>query len=700
MEKTTLKATRNRLADATSPYLKQHAANPVDWYPWGAEALERAKAEKKPVLLSIGYSACHWCHVMAHESFEDAQTAALMNRLFVNIKVDREERPDLDRIYQIAHQMLSQRGGGWPLTMFLAPGDLTPFVGGTYFPKEPRHGLIAFKDLLARVADYYQREGEEIRGRSQLLRDAFAALNPPVDAAVALERAPLAQARRALAADFDPQFGGFGGAPKFPHPTSIERLLRDWRTTALGTAPDLDALYMATRTLRCMAEGGIYDQLAGGFSRYSVDAWWMIPHFEKMLYDNGPLLALNAQAAVATGDALYQRIALETAAWVMRDMQSPEGGYYSTLDADSEGHEGKFYVWDRAEVQRLLTAQEYALFARRFGLDRERNFEGEHWHLHVFESLETVATEAGIPLEVATRTIDGAREKLRAVREKRVWPGRDEKILVSWNGLMIRGMAIAARHLRRPEFAESATRAVDFIESRMWVGGRLTATYKDGKAHLSGYLDDYVFLADALLELLEVRWRASDLDFARALVDVVLAHFADPGNGGFYFTADDHEKLLHRSKTFGDDAMPAGNGVAALALNRLGLILGETRYLEAAERTLRAGWAPLTKYPQAHTTLLNALDEMLAPVETVIIRGPAGEAANWQRELAVLYAPNRMVFAIPDDARDLPPALAEKKPGAGTVAYVCTGTTCDAPVASLPALVRRLRDGVKLRVAT
>jgi uncharacterized protein YyaL (SSP411 family) len=690
-------AARNALATATSPYLQQHAANPVDWYPWGSEALTRARAEKKPILLSIGYSACHWCHVMAHESFEDAETAALMNRLYVNIKVDREERPDLDRIYQIAHQMLSQRGGGWPLTMFLTPDDLTPFVGGTYFPKEARHGLIGFKDLLVRVEEYYRTAADEIRGRGELVREAFGTLNPPADTAANLERGPIAGARRALAEDFDAQFGGFGSAPKFPHPTSIERLLRDWRATALGSEPDLNALYMATRTLRSMAEGGIYDQLAGGFSRYSVDQWWMIPHFEKMLYDNGPLLALNAQAAVATGDVLYQRIALETAAWVMRDMQSPEGGYYSTLDADSEGHEGKFYVWDRTEVEKLLTPAEYKLFARRFGLDREPNFEQQHWHLHVFEALEPIAAEAGISIEEVTRVLDGAREKLRAVREKRVWPGRDEKILVSWNGLMIRGIAIAARHLRRADLAESATRAVDFIHSRMWIDGRLTATYKDGKAHLAGYLDDYVFLADALLELLQVRWRISDLEFAQALIEVVLAHFTDAENGGFYFTADDHETLMHRPKSFGDDATPAGNGVAALVLNRLGLLLGETRYLAAAERTVRAGWAPITKYPQAHTSLLNALDEILTPLETVIIRGPAEDAARWQGELSALYAPSRQVFAIADDEKKLPPALADKKPGEGTIAYVCTGTTCDAPVSTLSVLVRRLRDGVKLK---
>ncbi|MGH8261968.1 MAG: thioredoxin domain-containing protein, partial [Steroidobacteraceae bacterium] len=436
MEKTAGGAARNRLAAATSPYLQQHAANPVDWYPWGPEALERARVENKPILLSIGYSACHWCHVMAHESFEDAETAQLMNRLYVNIKVDREERPDLDRIYQIAHQMLSQRGGGWPLTMFLTPDDHTPFVGGTYFPKDSRYGLIGFKDLLVRVEEFYRTARAEISDQGAAVRNAFATLNPPADREAVFNREPLAQARQELAASFDPQFGGFGSAPKFPHPTNVERLLREWRATALGSNPDLEALYMATRTLRSMAEGGIYDQLAGGFSRYSVDRWWMIPHFEKMLYDNGPLLALYAQAAVATGDALYRRIALETAEWVMRDMQSPAGGYYSTLDADSEGHEGKFYVWDRKEVESLLVPDAYKLFAPRFGLDREPNFEERHWHLHIFKSLEAIATEADRSVDDVARSIDAARTKLLAVREKRIWPGRDEKILVAWNGLM------------------------------------------------------------------------------------------------------------------------------------------------------------------------------------------------------------------------------------------------------------------------
>ncbi len=373
------------LADETSPYLLQHAGNPVDWHPWGPEALEQARAEDKPILLSIGYSACHWCHVMAHESFEDEATAAVMNASFVNIKVDREERPDLDRIYQTAHQMLTQRGGGWPLTMFLSPRDHRPFFGGTYFPVEPKYGMPAFRDVLQRVAAYYAQHGAEIASQGDALVQVFGELlPPPAEAGLELSRVPLGQARESLQRDFDGRFGGFGDAPKFPHPMNLEFLLRTWRATADGDHPDLQALYMATLTLTRMAEGGLYDQLGGGFCRYSVDPYWMIPHFEKMLYDNGQLLAVTAQAAVATGDPLFRRVTEETADWMLRDMAHPAGGYYSTLDADSEGHEGRFYVWTPDQVRELVTPGEYAVLSKRFGLDREANFEGL-WHLHVFK---------------------------------------------------------------------------------------------------------------------------------------------------------------------------------------------------------------------------------------------------------------------------------------------------------------------------
>ena len=680
----------NRLARETSPYLRQHAANPVDWYAWGPEALERARREDKPILLSIGYSACHWCHVMAHESFEDPATARLMNELYVNIKVDREERPDLDRIYQIAHQMLAQRGGGWPLTMFLTPDDQRPFFGGTYFPKEPRYGMPAFSELLQRVARYYHEQPAEIRKQNVALADAFESLYPPLPgAAHVLTDAPLAKARTLFEDEFDSRFGGFGAAPKFPHSPTIERLLRHWHATAGDAEPDLQALYMATLTLKRMAEGGLNDQLGGGFSRYSVDQYWMIPHFEKMLYDNGPLLALYAQAAIATGDAFFARVAADTAAWARREMQSPEGGFYSSLDADSEGHEGKFYVWNKAEVERILAADEYRLIERRYGLDHSPNFEGR-WHLHGYESLEKIAAREHRSVSEVQALLDRARAKLLAEREKRVRPGRDEKVLTSWNALMIRGLAIAARALDRPDLAETAQRAADFLRATLWRDGRLLATYKDGHAHLPAYLDDYVFLADGMLELLQCRWRSDELQFVIALAEVVLKHFEDRVSGGFFFTADDHETLMHRSKSFGDDAIPSGNGVAVLVLLRLGFLLGEPRYLDAAERALRAGWSPLERYPQGHATLLIALEERLRPIEIVIIRGPQAEAARWRDELAVLYAPRRLVFAIPDDAADLPAALAEKRSGPQTVGYVCRGTTCSAPVNSIEQLVREL----------
>jgi uncharacterized protein YyaL (SSP411 family) len=670
----------NHLISQTSPYLLQHAHNPVDWYPWGEEAFERARLERKPIHLSVGYAACHWCHVMAHESFEDDDVARVLNERFINIKVDREERPDVDRIYQIAQQMLTQRSGGWPLTMFLTHDDHRPFFGGTYFPKEARHGLPAFTDLLRRVSEYYRTHEAELRQQNAALMSAFEELNPPpAPDDTQLTDAPIKASRELLGRTFDGQFGGFGRAPKFPNPKTIERLLRDWHRTSGQIEPDLQALYMATLTLRRMGEGGINDQLGGGFSRYSVDEYWMIPHFEKMLYDNGALLAVYAEAAVATGDSFYADIAARTADWAIREMRSPEGAFYSSYDADSEGHEGKFYVWDREEVRAALTEAEYTVFAARYGLDRTANFEGR-WHLHVFQPVP----EGGEP------ALESARQKLLAIRNRRVWPSRDDKVLTSWNALLIRGLAIASRALGRDDLAESATTALRFIRSRLWNNGRLLATYKDGIAHLDAYLDDYVFLIDAVLELQQVRFDSAELKFAGELARVVLDHFVDDAAGGFYFTSDDHESLIYRSKSFADDATPAGNGIAASVFQRLGHLLAEPRYLQATERTLRAAWLSLEKYPHAHTTLLTALDELLNPPETLILRGPRAEITSWARALHKLYAPHRMVLAVPDDAEDLPPALADKTSRGAAVAYVCKGSTCSAPIDSLSGLINRL----------
>ena len=696
MDPATATTPANRLSQETSPYLRQHAHNPVDWYPWGAAALERARAEHKPILLSVGYSACHWCHVMAHESFEDPQTAQVMNDLFINIKVDREERPDIDRIYQIAQQMLTQRSGGWPLTMFLTHDDQRPFFGGTYFPREARFGLPSFRDLLLRVAEYYRDHESELRKQNAALMSAFDDLNPPAGAPdTQLTDAPLKASRAMLAKIFDPHNGGFGGAPKFPHPKTLERLLRDWHASSHLLEPDLHALYMATLTLRRMGDGGMNDQLGGGFARYSVDEYWMIPHFEKMLYDNGALLAVYSDAAVATGDTFYARVAADTAAWAIRETQAPEGGYYSSYDADTEGHEGKFYVWDQDAVRQALTTAEYSAFAPHFGLDRAPNFEGR-WHLHVFESTEDVAKSLAKTTDEIEALLESARRKLLALRNLRIWPGRDDKILTSWNALMIRGMAIAARALDRPDLADSATRALDFIRGTLWREGRLLATYKDGRAHLNAYLDDYVYLADAVLELQQVRFRSDELAFARELLDVVLEHFTD-SDGGFFFTSDDHETLIHRSKSFSDDATPAGNGIAAFALQRLGHLLGDSRYLAAAEKTLRAAAPVLEKYPQAHMSLLIALEELLNPPETIILRGEAAAIETWRRDLARLYAPRRVVLAVPTSASNLPPALGDKPARGEAVAYVCKGSVCSAPLESFSALAAHLRQAASHR---
>jgi len=682
----------NHLINETSPYLRQHAHNPVDWYAWGNEALERARAEKKPIHLSVGYRACHWCHVLSDESFEDEATARILNEHFVNIKVDREERPDIDRIYQIAQQMLTQRGGGWPLTMFLTHDDQRPFFGGTYFPPQARHGLPAFKDLLLRVAEYYRDHAADLRKQNDALMAAFAEINPPpAPSDTQLTDAPLKACRERLGRSFDKHNGGFGGAPKFPHPLTIERLLRDWRASSAAAEPDLQALYMASLTLRRMAEGGINDQLGGGFCRYAVDEYWMIPHFEKMLYDNGALLATYAQAALASGDALYAEVALKTALWAEQQMQSPQGGYYSSLDADSEGDEGKFYVWTRDEIAGALTAQEFAVFAPYYGIDQPANFEG-HWHLRVCATRETVARAAGRTVEEAASLLESASTKLLAVRAQRVPPARDEKILTAWNALMIRGMAIAARALGRESLAVGATRALDFIRRELWRDGRLLATGMDGRAHLNAYLDDYVCLADAVLELQQVRFRSDELAFARELVEVVLRHFPDHSAGGFYFTSDDHETLIQRPKSLSDDATPAGNGIAALVMQRMGHLLGEPRYLAAAEGTLRAAWPALIQHPQAHLSLLAALEELLSPGEVVIIRGAADDIAAWSRELAKVFAPRRLVLAIPADATGLPAALADKAPRPVTAAYLCRGSVCSEPLESRAALDAQLRS--------
>lgn len=671
----------NRLSGETSPYLRQHADNPVDWYPWGEEAIQRARTEDKPILLSIGYSACHWCHVMAHESFEDPATAALMNELFVNVKVDREERPDLDKIYQLVHQVMTRRAGGWPLTVFLDPKSHLPIFAGTYFPKSPRYQMPAFTTVLRRVAEYYRAQRAELqeqgRAVAAILRSAEGA-----EPESALNRSLLAHAQSELSSEFDEINGGFGAAPKFPQVGNLEFLLDAWRRSG---GADRQALRMVEFSLRKMAEGGLRDQLGGGFYRYSVDAEWQIPHFEKMLYDNAELLRLYAIAYSVTSEPLFRLVVETTAGWVFREMSAPDGGFYAALDADSECEEGKFYVWEPREVEALLEPLEFAVVTRHYGLDQTPNFEGR-WHLQVQVPLATVAAGLGLTPDAAQRILDSARAKLFAARAGRVRPGLDDKRLTSWNALMIRGLAVAGRLLRRPDWIAAAADAFAWLQRTVGsADGRVRATYKEGQARFGGYLDDHAFLLAAGLELLECRWDAALLESLMTLAERLLEHFEDPRQGGFFFTASDHEPLIHRPKSFADESHPAGNGVAALALLRLGHLVGEQRYLDAAERTLEAAAGVLRKYPHGHGTLLLALAEYLQPAELLIIRGRAEALPQWS-ETARRQRADWHVYAIPDSVAELPGVLARPSTEAGEIAYLCGPGGCRAPIRSLAEL--------------
>ena len=666
----------NRLAGETSPYLIQHAANPVDWHPWGDEALAQARREGKPILLSIGYSACHWCHVMAHESFEDPAVAAAMNADFVNIKVDREERPDLDQIYQTAHALMTRRSGGWPLTMFLTP-DGAPFFGGTYFPKDGRYGLPGFLDLLPRVAAAYRERGADIVEQAAQLKDALASLEPASAGSDALPTSAAANALAELKGRFDPEHGGFGAAPKFPHATDLELCLREH-----ARGGDADALAVVRLTLERMADGGIHDQLGGGFCRYSVDAEWTIPHFEKMLYDNGPLLGLYADLARVTGDMQFVDVARGIVGWMTREMRAPDGAFFSSLDADSEGEEGKFYVWTRDEVRSLLASDVYAVAAPRYGLDGAPNFEGHAWNLRVSEALGDIAARLSIPRAEAAARLDAAKAALFAARAKRVRPGLDDKILTSWNALAIAGLARAARACDRPPWADFACAATDALRRTAWRDERLLATRKGERAHLNAYLDDYAFLLQALLELMQTRFRAEDYAWARELAEVLLDEFEDPEHGGFFFTSHDHERLFHRTKPGHDNATPSGNGVAAGALIVLGHLCAAPRYVEAGERALRLFAPALARSPAGFASMLGALADLTKPPAFVLLAGNRDACIAWQRTLERTFRPTVRIFNVA--GVPLPDELAKGAvPADRAVAWVCRGTQCLPPIDEL-----------------
>ena len=681
----------NLLQHETSPYLLQHSDNPVNWHPWNQQTLDKARKENKPILLSIGYSACHWCHVMAHESFEDESTAKLMNELFINIKVDREERPDLDKIYQNAHSILSGRPGGWPLTVFLTPDEQIPFFAGTYFPKKAHYQLPAFSELLSMVSQAYIDKQDEIKQQNASITEMLQRISGkdalPADRVSSL---PLDLARKQLLSEFDVKNGGFSPAPKFPHPAMLERAIRHWWMTRDQQPADTEVLDTALFTLEKMALGGIYDHLAGGFCRYSTDEKWMIPHFEKMLYDNGQLLHSYTLAWRVTKDPLFRQTALGITRWAMTEMQSTNGGYYSATDADSEGEEGKFFVWTPEQIRALIKPEDFALFSTAFGLDQPANFEGK-WHLHRYYTDDQLADTFADTRENINNRITATAQTLLQDRSQRIPPGVDDKVLCSWNALMIRAMAEAGRIFNQPELISSARNALDFIHREMWQNNRLLVSYRDGRSQLNAYLDDYAYLLMALIEYLQSDWRDEYLDWACQLADALLKNFEDPKHGGFYFTSHDHEQLIQRNKTFADDAMPSGNGTAALALQRLGWLLAEPRYLQSAERCIKLGFSQLEMQAITHCTLLHAVEEYLNPAQVILIRGEADKALHWQSIVQEHYANALLCFVIPASSK-LPASLADKKARGSICAYICEGSHCLAPVTDEGALINYLNQ--------
>lgn len=677
----------NRLAQESSPYLLQHANNPVDWYPWSEEALAKAKAEDKPIFLSIGYSACHWCHVMEHESFEDVRIAALMNEHFVNVKVDREERPDLDSIYMDAVVALTGHGG-WPMSVFLTPEGV-PFYGGTYFPPAPRYGMPSFEQVLHTITHVYHHQKDDVRQNGTTLLSRLGA-SIPLQAGSSLDPAVPELALQSLTRTFDWTHGGFGSAPKFPQPMTYDFLLRAYYRNRRASV-----LEMVELTLQKMALGGMYDQLGGGFHRYSTDSTWLVPHFEKMLYDNALLARLYLHTYQLTGKPFYRRIVEETLDYVVREMTHPGGGFYSTQDADSEGEEGKFFLWSPEEVKAILGDREGRLFCISYDVSARGNFEGKSI-LNIPLPLDKVAQDAGLSLPELEDVLKRGRAKVLATREQRIKPGRDEKIITAWNGLMVAALAEAARVLNRPDYAAVATRNAEFVLSTMRKEGRLFRTWKaePGQAKLMGYLEDYAFYADGLLALYQTTFVPRWFQEARALMDMVLEHFQDEEHGGFFDTADDHERLVTRPKSLQDNATPCGNSMVVRVLLLLAAYTGQAQYEAPALKALTALQGPMTQYPGAFAHWLGALEFIIAPPNEVAIIGPSGrEDTTALIQTALLpYRPNQVVAVTDEGQTAGHPELMEARPrqAGQATAYVCQHFSCQQPVTTVEALAALL----------
>ena len=678
----------NRLANETSPYLLQHAGNPVDWYPWGPEALARAREEDRPILLSIGYAACHWCHVMERESFEDEATAGLMNENFINIKVDREERPDIDGIYMQAVQAMTGHGG-WPMTVFLTPAML-PFYAGTYFPPEDRHGMPSFRRVLASVGDAYRNRRGDVDRTTTQLREFFAATTHPTRSTGTPSAALLERAYRELARDFDERHGGFGGAPKFPQAMALDSVLRYWARTRTS-----NALTMARDSFRAMARGGIYDQLGGGFARYAVDDRWLVPHFEKMLYDNALLARLGVHLWQATKDAEVRRVVEETIDWALREMTDADGGFHASLDADSEGHEGKFYVWTRAELDAAL-GSEAPLAAEYWGVTATGNFEGKNI-LHVANEPTVVAARLGIGVAELQARLAAATHKLLATRGARVRPGRDDKIIASWNGLMVRAIAEAARAFDRMPYRADAVRHGEFLFRALVRDGRVYRSYRKGVAKLAGYLEDYAALGLAALALYELTFDEIWLDRARTLADAAVTWFWDNDAGAFFDTPSDHEPLVTRPRDVTDNATPSGTSLVAELLARLADLLLDETMRRRATYVLETLAEPMARHPAAFGHTLGVADLLVrGAVELAIVGDPSAEDFRaLTRAAAERYVPSLVLAGGHARTTAEIPLLADRPaPGGRATAYVCRNYTCDAPVTDAATLATQLDEAV------
>lgn len=687
----------NHLINETSPYLLQHAENPVDWYPWGEEAFDRAKTEDKPIFLSIGYSTCHWCHVMAHESFEDEEVARLMNRTFVCIKVDREERPDIDNIYMTVCQIILGRGG-WPLTIIMTP-NMKPFFAGTYIPKKSRFSQTGMLELVPRIEEIWNRQHEEVLDSAEKITSTIQDMISE-SAGEGIGESILKEAYEDLLSSFDNEYGGFERAPKFPTPHKISFLLRYWRRSG-----DPEALYMAEHTLENMYRGGIHDHLGSGFHRYSTDNMWIVPHFEKMLYDQALIATAYTEAYQVTGKRLYKEAAEGIFDYVLRDLKSPEGGFYCGEDADVEGEEGKYYLWTLDEIRSILSPEESQLITKVFNLNEGGNFQEEIRGkktgtnlLYMLRPLDAVAAELGIPTDEVESRVKVTKEKLLAARNKRKRPAKDDKILTDWNGLMIAALAKGFQTFGEEKYLKAAERAADLILKRLYSPDkRLLHRYREGVAGISGTVDDYAFLIQGLLELYEAGFELRYFKAALCLNQELLEHFWDPVQGGFFFTADDSESLIFRKKEFTDAAIPSGNSIEMLNLFRLSRMTANPKLEEKAQELERAFSNHIRKIPSGYTQFLSALDFGLGPAYQVVISGKieSPDTGNMLEELWNYFIPNKVLIFRPEGDEPEITSLAtytkDQIPIEGkTTAYICQNYECQLPTTEINEMLKML----------